>query len=281
MEPFHPLNTPNQDFFTCLNLVLAGFLLKPSDLMAQVDSRASHIALEYSSMCTLLQSTVGAFGMIPSLCYTYIYGSYAPALLHAHRWVSGAVLAHSKSIFSGLQRKWLLWASKAPSALSGWSWSPAKTQPKSTRHCQSLWWRRWSCEDTLLCLLAASTALWDGRTDGQMDRQTDGWTSDCSAQTSPARAADVAFCCCCCSKRNLTVSSWSGQVWQETSLCEQRVLRLLLHQGRSGRTGPGLSCSPRSCFIWAPGTDWLTFVLPLGGELFVWRPSRIVASTSL
>lgn len=95
---------------------------------------------------------------------------------HAHRWVSAAVLAHSKHLCSDLQRKWLLWASRAASARSGWSWSPARTQLKSTRPCQFLWWRKWSCEDTLLCLLATSTAPWDRQRDGQRDGQTDEWT---------------------------------------------------------------------------------------------------------
>lgn len=116
-----------------------------------------------------------------SICVCVLYGllcTCTPPAMGAHMhtdgflvgfwWVSGAVLTHAKCICSDLQKKWLLLASKAASAPSGWNWSLTRTQLKSTKHCQFLWWRKWSCEDTLLCLLATSTALWD--------RHMDGWT---------------------------------------------------------------------------------------------------------
>lgn len=55
-------------------------------------------------------------------------------------------------ICSDLQKKWLLSASKAASARSGWSWSLMRTLLKSTKRCQFLWWRKWSYEDGELWL---------------------------------------------------------------------------------------------------------------------------------
>lgn len=47
---------------------------------------------------------------------------------------------------SSLQISWLLWASRAPSTLTGsiWRWTPI--EPRSIRSCLSLWSTRWSYE---------------------------------------------------------------------------------------------------------------------------------------
>lgn len=138
-----------------------------------------------------------------------------------------------------------------------------RTQLKSIKHCRFLWWRKWNYEDTLLCLLAASTAPWDGLLTARHRHPA-------------ARATGVAFCCfCCCSKRNHTVSSLSGHKRQKSlPLWSARVLWSPAPCWLSRSPMPcwlsvtkqGLTCYTR-CRYYQHLCDNLPYVLPLEGDV--------------
>lgn len=149
------------------------------------------------------------------VCYTFIYGSCAPAPLQPR----GAVAMHTGGFlgqswhtpnifflicrengFCGLQ-------GRLPARLgeAGHQRGLSQNLPGAAHPCGE--------EDEAVrtpCCACWPPALPRG-TDRRMDRWTDRQTTDGPVQASPACAAGVAFCCCCCSKRlehcNLTVSS--------------------------------------------------------------------------
>lgn len=155
------MKCPKAGCFTCLNLFVAGFLWLGST--KRIGFTLHWHTAPRAHCCNQLRELLAGFHLC--VCVLHVAPVHCtPPALH-----TGGFLAHSKHFCCALQKKWLLSASRAASAPSGWGWSPARTQLRSTKHCQSLWWRKWSYEDTLLCLLAASTAP---GTDGQMDGQT-------------------------------------------------------------------------------------------------------------